>query len=119
MPALILPLIEATAHRGDGDSSPNGDAGVLLDADLAILGASEERYRRYAEDVRKEYAWVPDERYRVGRSAVLRAFLDRSRIYRHPIMIEEGEARARENMTAELATLAKQSGSGNPISGIS
>lgn len=113
--ASVMELIGATAHLTARESPSDGDAAVLLDADLAILGASWERYRRYAQDIRKEYDWVPDDRYREGRTTVLRAFLDRPRIYRHPVMIQEGETRARENMTAELATLADQSGSGKPV----
>ena len=42
-------------HRAD-DAAGH----VLSDADLAILGASAERYAEYAADVRREYAHVPD-----------------------------------------------------------
>jgi predicted metal-dependent HD superfamily phosphohydrolase len=78
---------------------------VLLDADLAILGATEERYRQYAADIRREYAWVPDAEYRAGRASVLEVFLARPRIYWHELTFEEGEARARANLRAELAGL--------------
>ncbi|WP_439625566.1 HD domain-containing protein [Gemmata sp.] len=98
-------LVTATAHLL-GDAPPaDPDAAVVIDADLAILGAADARYRRYAADVRREYAFVPDADYRTGRAAVLRRFLARPRIYHHDVLFEEGEARARENLTAELREL--------------
>lgn len=100
-------LIHATAHLA-GDHPPGDrDTTILLDADLAILGAAPDRYARYAADIRKEYAWVPDADYRAGRSRVLERFLARPRIYWHDLTFQEGEAQARANMAGELATQAK------------
>lgn len=105
VPASVLEktvrLIRATDHKS-ADPPPDRDTGVMLDADLAILGATEERYRRYAADIRREYAWVPDAEYRSGRAAVLERFLARPRLFWHALTFEEGEARARENLRAEL-----------------
>jgi predicted metal-dependent HD superfamily phosphohydrolase len=99
----VADLIRATTHAaGPADA----ETAVLLDADLAILGAAEVRYRRYAADIRREYAHVPDDAYRHGRAAVLRAFLARERIYRTEVMFAEGEAAARRNLADELAGLA-------------
>jgi predicted metal-dependent HD superfamily phosphohydrolase len=103
--ARVERLVNATAHLSSAEPPADPDAVVLLDADLAILGASDERYRRYAADIRKEYAFVPDADYRTGRAAVLRAFLARPRIYRLPVMFEEGEQRARANLAGELEGL--------------
>jgi predicted metal-dependent HD superfamily phosphohydrolase len=100
----VVQMIWATAHTSDGPPALR-DTHVLLDADLAILGAAEERYARYAADIRKEYAWVPEADYRAGRSAVLTKFLALPRIYHTQILYEEGDARARANMRAELARL--------------
>jgi predicted metal-dependent HD superfamily phosphohydrolase len=100
----VQQLVRATAHL-TANAIADSDTAVLLDADLAILGAAEDRYRRYAADIRIEYAFVPEDDYRVGRSAVLKQFLARPRIFRCPLMIEEGETRARENLKSELATL--------------
>ena len=52
---LIASLIRKTKTYDAGDDV---DAQVLLDADLAILGASEPAYLKYAEHIRQEYAWV-------------------------------------------------------------
>lgn len=101
----VTRLVRATAHLNSPDPPPDTDTAILLDADLAILGASEERYMRYAADIRKEYAWVPDAAYREGRMAVLTMFLARPRIYFRQIMFEEGEGRARANMTREMKEL--------------
>lgn len=100
----VTRMIRATAHLGSQPPSDN-DTATLLDADLAILGAAEDRYARYSADIRREYAWVPDAEYRAGRTAVLEAFLARPRIYFHQIMYEEGEARARANLAGELQRL--------------
>ena len=101
----VKELVLATAHLASAEPPVERDTVVLLDADLAILGASEERYRRYAADIRREYAFVPDEEYRRGRAAVLRLFLSRPRIFHTPLLFEEGEVRARANLAAELREL--------------
>ncbi len=102
----VIGLVRATAHLTAADPPHDADTAVLLDADLAILGASEERYRRYAAGIRKEYAFVPDDAYRVGRTAVLKRFLDRPRIYHHPLMAAEGEEAARRNLRSEIEELS-------------
>ena len=94
-----------TQHGAEGQPAAGRDTGVLLDADLAILGAAPQRYARYAADIRREYAWVRDAEYRAGRAAVLEQFLARPRIYHAQMMYDEGEQRARENLRAELAAL--------------
>jgi len=101
--AAVRALILATKHTAAEPDTP--DAAAFLDADLAILGAAEARYQRYAADIRREYEWVPDAAYRAGRRAVLEGFLNRERIYRTAVMSEEGEESARRNLTAEIAGL--------------
>jgi predicted metal-dependent HD superfamily phosphohydrolase len=101
----VVRLIRVTAHRPDDPPPGDRDTAILLDADLAILGSPEDRYTRYAADIRQEYAWVPDVDYREGRSAVLEAFLRRPRIYSHDLLFQEIETRARANMRAEVASL--------------
>jgi predicted metal-dependent HD superfamily phosphohydrolase len=97
-------LVRSTAHF-DAATFSGSDFDTLHDADLAILGASEVRYARYAADVRKEYAWVPEADYRAGRRKVLESFLTRERIYRTGVMFAEGEEAARRNMRAEVIAL--------------
>jgi predicted metal-dependent HD superfamily phosphohydrolase len=75
---------------------------VLIDADLAILGASELVYRTYAEQIRQEYAWVPEPDYRMGRRQVLERFLARPKVFHFLAHLEEA---ARRNIAAEIARL--------------
>ncbi|MBX9625452.1 MAG: hypothetical protein K2X82_16720 [Gemmataceae bacterium] len=99
-------LIRATAHLTGTEPAGDHETAVLLDADLAILGATEDRYRRYAADIRREYAWVPEADYRAGRTRVIAHFLARPRLYRTDLMFAVGEAAARANLRAELAALS-------------
>jgi predicted metal-dependent HD superfamily phosphohydrolase len=93
-------LVEATA----GHVPTNAAEAVLIDADLAVLGADPAAYEAYARGVRKEYAHVDDEAWRAGRAAVLQGFLGRPAIFHTPPMAAS-EARARANLAAELAGL--------------
>lgn len=102
----VTALIRATAHLSNSAPPPDHNAAILLDADLAVLGSPEDRYQRYAADIRREYAWVPEEDYRNGRAKVLEAFLSRPRIYWNDVLYQERDARARRNLTEELERLS-------------
>lgn len=101
----VKQLVRATAHLSDDRPPADRETTILLDADLAILGAAPERYVRYAGAIRAEYAWVPDAEYRAGRVAVLDRFLARPRLFWTDLAFQEGEAQARANLTAERAGL--------------
>jgi predicted metal-dependent HD superfamily phosphohydrolase len=105
----VAALIELTAGHDAPDAGAGADAGadILLDADLAILGAEPADYRAYVTGVRVEYAHVDDDSWRMGRAAVLRSFLDRPAVYRTPAMHATRERRARANLSAELADLQR------------
>jgi predicted metal-dependent HD superfamily phosphohydrolase len=101
--AAVCRLILLTKrHLAEPDDR---DGHVLLDADLAILGAPAADYQRYVGQIRQEYAWVPEADYRAGRAAVLRRFLERPRLYFTEEMYSSREERARENLGAEIARL--------------
>ena len=97
-------LIMAPCHDG---AMATPDAALVVDIDLATLGADEQRFEAYDEDVRKEYAWVPGFLYRRKRRAVLQAFLDRPRIYSTEQAHQELETAARRNLTAALSRLGQ------------
>lgn len=78
----------------------------LLDADLSIFGASEQRYQRYSDAVRQEYAHVPEAQFREGRASILNAYLDNDQIYRSVAGRELWEQRARSNLAREIAALS-------------
>jgi len=93
-------LIMATRH----DALPRElDEQVLVDIDLAILGAAPARFEEYERDVRAEYAWVPDFLFRAKRKETLQAFLARAAIYHTAPMRERLEAQARANLARSLA----------------
>ncbi len=93
-----------TTHR----PAPDDENGALLcDADLAILAASPERYAEYAADVRREYADVPDEDFRLGRLAILEALADKPTLFATAYAQERWEPAARRNLDAEIASLRR------------
>ncbi len=96
-----LVLATATHEAGAGD----GDAQLLLDVDLAILGASPARFDESSLQVRAEYAHVTESEFRAGRARVLAGFLARPRIYRTPAFHDALEQRARDNIGRALAGL--------------
>lgn len=87
-------------------ASNDGDGQVLVDADLAILGAPPTAYARYAAAIRREYSWVSDSDYASGRVTILERFLERPFIYFTPPMRREREQRARANLNAEIERLS-------------
>lgn len=70
----VARLVRLTVGHTAAASDRSG--AVLIDADLWILSAPPDRYRRYAGDVRAEYSHLPDPAWATGRSAVLTRFLD-------------------------------------------
>jgi predicted metal-dependent HD superfamily phosphohydrolase len=96
-------LIRLTA-RHDADASEPLDA-AFHDADLWILSAPLDRFDGYCDQVRQEYAHVPDPEYRTGRAAVLGPLLHRDRIYRTSHALHGWETPARINLGRELARL--------------
>jgi predicted metal-dependent HD superfamily phosphohydrolase len=97
----VASMVRATAHHDASDDH----AAVLLDADLAVLGEEPAVYQAYANGVRAEYHHVDDAAWRRGRTAVLAHFLQRPTLYATPVGRARWEARARANLTAELASL--------------
>lgn len=96
----VADLIRKTKTHDAGDDA---DTQVLLDADLAILGANDSEYQAYAEKIRQEYAWVPEPNYRNGRRQVLERFLARPKIFHFLGHLEE---LARRNLAEEISRLS-------------
>nr|WP_290225165.1 hypothetical protein [Trichocoleus desertorum] len=102
--ATTVRLILNTQHHQAAATDINSQ--ILLDADLAILGAPPHQYQRYAQAIRQEYAWVPEIDYRRGRQQVLERFLQRPQIYYTPDMQAKLEPLARDNLNRELQALS-------------
>ncbi len=99
----VRELILATKHH---HCFPHDeDCALLMDVDLAILGAATAVYRQYARAIRQEYAHVPTAAYRKGRVQLLQALLARPFIYHIPPMRWRYEQAARQNMQAEIFRL--------------
>jgi predicted metal-dependent HD superfamily phosphohydrolase len=95
-------LVMATRHA----TEPIGaDAQVLVDADLSILAAPPARFQEYEAHIRREYAWVPDEIFRVTRAKILKEFVGRPHLYCTPRFRERYDAPARRNLEQSLASL--------------
>jgi predicted metal-dependent HD superfamily phosphohydrolase len=109
--ASVQRLILQTKHHQAPDHEVDGQ--ILLDADLAILGASPTDYERYARAIRQEYAWVPEKQYRARRKQVLQTFLDREHIYYLAPMVAALEAPARKNLEREIQEGLRLVGPGN------
>jgi predicted metal-dependent HD superfamily phosphohydrolase len=92
-------LILVTKH----DALPRtSDEKVLVDIDLSILGASEQRFAEFESQVREEYSFVPGFLFRMKRRAILRTFLEREHIYSTPHFYESLETSARRNLELVL-----------------
>jgi predicted metal-dependent HD superfamily phosphohydrolase len=71
-------VLATAAHSASPDDLA---AWVLLDADLAILGADPAVYDRYRLAVREEYAALGESAWRAGRAAVMSGLLARDPLY--------------------------------------
>lgn len=100
--AVTQMILNTKYHQAAPDDM---DSQILLDADLAILGADEASYRFYAKSIRREYARLSSAEYRSGRIQVLQKFLQRSRIYYTQPMFAQYEAKARHNILLEIEAL--------------
>lgn len=105
--ALVAQLGELIIATTPGHSNEDPPAALahLLDADLAIFAAAPERYDRYAAAVRLEYAHVPDAAFCSGRAQILEAYVQQPAIYRTDAARGLWEARARANLSREIAEL--------------
>ncbi|MER7910795.1 hypothetical protein [Streptomyces sp. NPDC096068] len=101
--AEVARLVRLTVTHDPADGDLNGE--TLCDADLAILASAPDTYARYAAAVREEYAFVPEDTFREGRTAVLRHLLDLPRLFRTPYGAAVWEEKARENVERELKEL--------------
>lgn len=98
----VAGLVRMTAHHRVEAGEVAG--ALLCDADLSILGADPARYADYAAAIRAEYAHVPSAAFRTERARILRRLLD-GPIFATAPGRERWEARARINLSAEIAEL--------------
>lgn len=99
---LARSLILATRH-GVRPSDPAQQ--LLMDVDLAILGADADRYAEFELQIRAEYWWVPTAVYRQQRIAILRSFVMRPSVFATHEFRERYERQARNNLAWGLDQL--------------
>lgn len=78
------------------------DQQLLVDIDLTILAAPVERFAEYQQQIRQEYAFVPDALFAEKRAEVLAGFLARPCIYQTDYFYQRLESRARANLQQAL-----------------
>lgn len=96
-------LVMVTCHKA---LPATADEAILIDVDLAILGAPPAVFDAYEAQITAEYASVPEQQRRRGRVKILQEFLDRERIYHTPRFYELRETQARANLQRSIAQLA-------------
>ena len=100
--AKVHRLILVTKH----DAPPQtNDESILVDIDLAILGADAATYNVFEQAVRQEYQIIPVFLYRKKRAAVLRGFIERPFIYQNEPFKSECEQQARINLANAILNL--------------
>jgi predicted metal-dependent HD superfamily phosphohydrolase len=100
--ARVQALVLATRHS-QVPATP--DEGLLVDIDLAILGAEPARFDEYERQIRDEYGFVPEDVFRAKRAAILRGFLERPALFSTAALGARFEARARVNLARAIANL--------------
>ena len=109
--AFAAAIVRATASHVMPEGMTGRDAedlALFLDLDLSILGAPEPAYDRYERDIRTEYAFVPEDRFRAVRGQILEGFLARERLYFTDLAHGEWDAPARANLSRAVRALVPE-----------
>jgi predicted metal-dependent HD superfamily phosphohydrolase len=101
--ARVYALIMATRHS---EVPGTLDARLLVDIDLAILGAEPARFAEYERQIRDEYGFVPEDIFCEKRGEILRGFLARPSLFSTPTYADRFDAPARANLARAIASLA-------------
>ncbi len=106
--AFAAQIIRATAgHRvPEGLTGPDADdLSLFLDLDLSSFAALESDFAQKQHDIRAEYDFVPDERFRIARKAILKDFLGRETLYLTDLAHAEWDQQARANLARAISGL--------------
>ncbi|PZV07265.1 MAG: N-methyl-D-aspartate receptor NMDAR2C subunit [Leptolyngbya sp.] len=97
-------MILATQHAA---APTTLDMRLVVDIDLAILGAAGDRFAQYEAQIRQEYLWVPGPVFCQRRAEMLQGWLNRPTIFTVDCFRERLEHQAQQNLRRSL-TLLKQ-----------
>jgi predicted metal-dependent HD superfamily phosphohydrolase len=75
---------------------------VIVDIDLSILGSDQAMYDLFEANIRREYSFVNEPDFIVGRSAILNGFLSRSHIFNTEHFLTKFENKARCNLVRTI-----------------
>lgn len=108
MPAEMIEKVVYMIECTEKHNNPNQDEStqIFLDADMAIIGASEDVYERYTDKIKKEFANVPRSLYQQGRKRFIENTLKAERIFRTDYFFSRYEKQARINLKKELQKLS-------------
>jgi predicted metal-dependent HD superfamily phosphohydrolase len=98
-------IILATSHKNPPKTY---DEAVAIDIDLSIFGQDEKKFNSYDQNIRKEYSWVEEDKYKQGRTKILQGFLDRSKatgIYCTDYFKNKHGTQARNNLQRAIERL--------------
>ena len=112
---LVTLAIQVTDHKSPITHPIQAQ---LADVDLSILGVNALAYRAYADAIRKEYSWVPERDYWMGRSTFLSRLLEKPTLYHTQECRDHYAATASINLRVEVAELeARLRATPNPTVG--
>lgn len=100
--ARVHALVMATCHT---TLPQTPDQEILLDVDLAILGAPAPQFDAYESQIGAEYASVPEKVFRQGRRRILKGFLADKPIFHTHYFSSRYEAQARANVRRSVSQL--------------
>jgi len=98
----VSSLVLATKHDGQRRT---GDAAVLIDIDLSILGSDNATYDLFEKNVRKEYRYVPNFIFSKKRAELLSNFVNQEFIYTNEKFRNAYEEKARVNISRTVKRL--------------
>jgi predicted metal-dependent HD superfamily phosphohydrolase len=101
----VAAAVLATATHSHSQQEHDAVVELLLDADLAILGAPAHAYDRYVAEVRLEYSSLDDTAWRRGRARVLENLAGRESLFFTSAARARWESAARANLERELRSL--------------
>jgi predicted metal-dependent HD superfamily phosphohydrolase len=102
--SMILSTIHHTKDQ-DLRTAADLDTQILLDLDIASLAKPYEEYLNDSKNIRAEYSFLTEEKWREGRMKWASTMLQRERLYYTDNAYEKWEKAARQNLTRTLEEL--------------
>lgn len=82
------------------------DENFLVDIDISIFGQPSDVFDVYEQQIRKEYEWVPEEKFKQARAEILKGYLDRDSIFHTLYFQKKYEDQARLNLEKSFEALS-------------